>query len=725
MRRISKKRILGTVDPADFIGRSGEIEFIAAHGAGIGGIAMLAAPTVGVSELLRQSFDRFFSGQDAIIPFYFQFRVSDGTARNAATRFLREFLLQTIAFRRRDARIIDASPEICELAELAVPADGYWIDRLVDKCNSESRLNDDRSFIRNCLSSPLRAAANGALSVVMIDDLHLTQHLDGGTAFFEDLNDIFSRASIPFIFAGQRRFLFGRTQHEGISVPALSFADAGLLAETLSANSGVLINDQTRDLIAVQFGGNAGHITAFFAAAASVGSDLSTFEHVQQIYTDELFGGRIGKYYDGIIELILPDAAIRAKALALLNETVRDGKVPVAYWKRHLGLAGTELAAVLTALNNYEIVNVSSGSVEFDSANIVLADYLDARKRLELDGEPRAQAVGESLADNIRRAPQLMARHYRRSSALGLRELMRAFDGRQISPAAVDYGRFKEELKGAADDKILRSLLEDNARITLPQIVYAAHTAAFYPSLNEICDAERSAVALGFTGNAEGDETAWIAAEIDSKLEATEENTAFWCDRLEMAALNCNFADFKIWLIAPEGFDDGALAILRERNAYGSSRKQVTLLAGLLNADVPVAEAASNEYEITIPMGEDTEMIAAHTIEEVAKRHNFPAKAINQIKTALVEACINAAEHSLSPDQKIHQKFSVDDEKITITVSNRGLRLADRKAAAEPAPDSPRRGWGLKLIRGLMDNVTLDQTDDGTRITMVKYLPAS
>ena len=120
-------------------------------------------------------------------------------------------------------------------------------------------------------------------------------------------------------------------------------------------------------------------------------------------------------------------------------------------------------------------------------------------------------------------------------------------------------------------------------------------------------------------------------------------------------------------------------------------------------------------------MGEDTEMIAAHTIEDIAKRHNFPAKAINQIKTAVVEACINATEHSLSPDRKIHQKFAVDDEKIVITIANRGLRLAD-KSAKQVEPQEGRRGWGLKLMKGLMDDVRIEQSDDGTRITMTKFI---
>jgi hypothetical protein len=36
-------------------------------------------------------------------------------------------------------------------------------------------------------------------------------------------------------------------------------------------------------------------------------------------------------------------------------------------------------------------------------------------------------------------------------------------------------------------------------------------------------------------------------------------------------------------------------------------------------------------------MGEDTEMIAANAVEEIAKRAHFTPNAITQIKTALVE----------------------------------------------------------------------------------------
>ena len=317
-----------------------------------------------------------------------------------------------------------------------------------------------------------------------------------------------------------------------------------------------------------------------------------------------------------------------------------------------------------------------------------------------------------------------MARFYRKNSAIGLRELLSAFDCQSTPKSLLDYSIFKDEYKGAPIDEILKVIADEEAKIELPQIVYTAHTVAFYPPINQVAETERSAVALGFQEctYTDEDEIVWIAAEIDAKLEAEQELTEFWCDRLEMVALMCNFLRYNLWLVAPEGFSPEAIEVLRSRQAYDSSRRQVELLIKFLQVKNIVGEKlTANEYEMVVPMGEDTELIAAHAVEEIARRHHFPPKAINQIKTALVEACINATEHSDSPDRKIYQKFSIEDDKIVITISNRGLRLADKKAK-EIKPDEGRRGWGLKLMRTLMDEVKFEQVDDGTRISMVKYL---
>jgi serine/threonine-protein kinase RsbW len=726
MRRGEKSRILARTKSVDFIGRTAEIERLLDHAndkSGSNGLSLLAVPSAGTGELLRHVYDHLFVKKQDLIPFYFEIKASDGSAQNAAQRFLLEFLLQTIAFRRRDPNVLNILPMIDEIAELAPPSDGYWIDRLIETYQSDRNTTNERGFVRNCLGAPLRAAANDARVFVMIDGLHAAARLNGGEAFVDDIIDVFSRASIPFVLAGQRRFLYARTPFETMTVEPLSFADAGALIESLSVRNGVAINDQTRDLIAVQLGGNVTYITHLFASAANALDNLKTFDAVEQVYTDEIFGGRIANDLDRVFGSLFP-ATAQQNILRLLAQNVNadDGKIPIEYWRKHSDLNGVDLDNAIKGLHCAEMVNLISNSIAVDPSNNVLRDYLHGRVRLEIDGEPRALVVGEAVSENVKRAPQLMARFYRRNSSLGLREMLLSFDGRKVSPVLLDYGYFKDELKGSPEDKIIKAVKEDNAKISLPQIVFTAHTGDFYSKLNELCAIESSAVALGFTYTGKIHGTAWIAAEIDSKLEAERELVEFWCDRLEMAAVHCNFEQFKVWLIAPEGFTPEAMDALRARDAYGSSRKQVELLSVILGAEISTLKVqAGNEYEFVFPMGENTEMIAAQTVEEIARRHAFPPKAINQIKTALVEACINAAEHSLSPDRKIYQRFVVDPNKITITVSNRGVRLAD-KATEENVSDKGRRGWGLKLIKGLMDEVSIDQVDDGTRITMVKRL---
>ncbi len=726
------EKVLTTVAAEDFIGRTREFDALWQHAKGETskhGLLLFSAPSVGASELLKQVYDRLFLNQPETIPFYFALKKSDKTAKQAAIRFLQTFLQQTVAFRRKDASILRASPDVCELAELAIPSDGYWIDRLVATCQTESQLNYERSLVRNCLSAPFRAFSNGAKFFVMIDDLHEAEHLTGEIDFVEELKDIFSHSSFQFVLAGNRRFLFDKlpsAKAETLELKSLDFNDAGLLTENLAEKSSVKINEQTRDLIAAQLDGNPTFIRFLIHAADAKKVDLDSFQQVEKIYTDELFGGKIGKFYDAIFSEIAPNVETQKHILGLLYDalTIEKEKTPIESWQLRTNLNDEDFYRTMRLLNTHEIVRVTSNLVEAMSENEILTDYIKARFRLETIAEARALVIGEMLSEFLKRAPKTMARFYRRTSAIGLRELLSVFNCQETPASLIDYSVFKDEYKGAPTDEILKFIANEEAKIALPQIVYTAHTVAFYPPINQVTETERSAVALGFQESTytNEDEIVWIAAEIDAKLEASKELTEFWCDRLEMVALVCNFLKYKLWLVAPEGFAPDAIEVLRQRNAYGSSRKQVELLIKFLQAENIVSEKPNaNEYEMIVPMGEDTELIAAHAVEEIARRHHFAPKAINQIKTALVEACINATEHSHSPDRKIYQKFSIEKDKIVITISNRGLRLAN-KQAQEIKPDEGRRGWGLKLMQTLMDEVKFEQVDDGTRISMVKYL---
>ena len=730
-------QIISSVNPEDFIGRTEEVASILDHAKADltkQGLAILSAPGLGLTEILKQSFDQLFCEQGEIVPFYFRFRKSDRTSKQMAVRFLQTFMQQIVAFRRNDPSILDISSDICEISELAIPSDGHWMDRLIQTCTVRSSLNDDSSFIRQALSAPQRLASHGAKLFVMIDDIEKTEYFSDDFDLIEELKEIYKGSDVRFVFGGKRRFLFETLQTgnsklddlERINLSGLDFTGCGSLAENLAVNNKLNITDQTRDLITEQFQRNTSLIRSIFNTASEIGENLDTFRKVEKVYTEALLGGRIKGFYDSVIDEIIPDIGVQNQLISLLYNslTVEKRNSPIDSWRKHLDLTNEEFYRAMRLLNANEIIRQTSNRIEVMRENRTLCDYLTARFRLEFIGDTRSLVVAELLAEFLKRAPNTMAKYYRRKSAIGLRELLSVFNCQETPLSLFDYSLFMDEHKGKESEDILTDAKKEDRKMTLPQIVYTANTVSLYSPIGNLTEDERSAVALGFEAADYKDENeiVWIVAEIDSKLEAAAELTAFWCDRLEMVSLMCDFANYRLWLISPEGFSAEAIEILNQRKAFGSSHKQVELLAKFLNAEGVIAENPNpNEYEMVLPMGDDTELIAVYAIEEIARRHSFDAKAINQIKTALVEACINATEHSHSPDRKIYQKFNIGDDKITITVSNRGLRFKG-KETKEIKPDEGRRGWGLKLMRSLMDEVKFEQVDDGTRISMTKNL---
>ncbi len=723
------ERILAGRPAADFIAREDEVERLRSHALSSDGLLLLATPGSGATELLKQTYDRLFRDQQKVTPFYFSVRSTARSGAELAASFLDDFLRQLVAFRRQDPTIFRSAAGLAELAELSLSVGGFWIDRLIETArNLETAPGSSRGIIRSCLAAPLRAAANNTPSLVIFDDLHELSSIEGGMEFFEEVKDIFEGSGVPFVLAGHRRFLYGQVDCDRLELDDLDLVDAGRLIEIFAKDSGVALVDEARDLVATQLGNNASLMRQLVRSAYDAGLDLDSFDAVEKAYADSMFGGRVGRQFDAAFAAACNSLEIERRVVSMLFDcqVSESGRVERERWHRRLQLSEADTEVLLNRLSQSELIRLSPVFVETVAENIALADYVALRFRLTSAAESRAVIYSDSLAAYLTRAPEIMARVYRVRSSLGLREVLGEFAGQNVPSGLVDYNGFRDSLKGISDDEALGTPLGSDS-ITLPRIFFTTAASSFYKPIAQIAESEQTAIALGFESpgeDAEKEEVVWIAAEIDSKLEASRDLAEFWCDRLEAAALICDFAKFRLWLVAPEGFSAEALELLKARNAYGSSRRQVGLLRRFLGAPASVSQPlADNEYEMVIPMRDEAELIAAHAVEEIARRHNFDSRSINQIKTALVEACINASEHSLSPDGKIYQRFRVEEDRAVLTVSNRGLRLTSQMLESEPTEG--RRGWGLKLMRRLMDEVTIEQVDDGTRIVMTKYLKAA
>ena len=742
-------RVMGRLDPGYFVGREEHLREIAGLSPAWGrerSLLILAAPLAGASELLRQAYDELFNAQGGPSPVYFALNRKDRTNASAARRFLRTFVLQLVAHRRQEPELISVSPTLRDLIDLAPPSDYDWVERLVLSYERASEADDERALVRLALDAPRQAASRGARSLVLLDDVHRAEELSGEVELGAEIANAAIGSGVPFVLSGLRRRLVGVLNGEAeriglddlarLHVESLGGDAPRALTEMLAERLGVPVNDETRDLLVQQLEGNPYFITALMQSAQARKVELTSFREFQKLYVDELMGGRIHRRFAAVLEEVVPSAVVRRNLLRLLHESAINsaGRAPVEAWLRRLDLGAPELERILAELHTYELAGFDATRVEAGPGQ-VWRDYLRVSYRLQVAVEPRALVVADTLVQSLKRAPQTLARHYRREAALKLGEVMSLFNFQSVPAVLLHYDRFRPAFGGATAEEIAEGLNSETDLVRLPQVIHSASCASFHPPMLLVCDEERCAVAHGFdsTPYVDANEVVWIAAEIESKLEAGRALTEVWLERLSQVARACGFARVRPWLVAPEGFSAEACELLHQRGAFGSSRQQLELLHARLGSAPGHAAGtaqAGDEFQMVIPMGEDTELIAANVAEQIARRLDFLPEDINQIKTALVEACINASEHSLSPDRKIYQRFLVENDKLTVTVSSRGLAV-NPKASENGASHAEgngaegtagRRGWGLKLIRTLMDEVEFERVDDGTRLRMTKYL---
>jgi len=139
-----------------------------------------------------------------------------------------------------------------------------------------------------------------------------------------------------------------------------------------------------------------------------------------------------------------------------------------------------------------------------------------------------------------------------------------------------------------------------------------------------------------------------------------------------------------------------------------------------------MSDNVSSSFEMVIPMASDAELVAAKAIEQIGRNINLAPDVINHLQLALIESCINAMEHSGSYDKKVFLKFTVSAEKIEIIIESPG-KFFDSEAVEgltveEKFHSEHKRGWGLKLMRTIMDEVRVERIGDRTRVILIKNI---
>ena len=128
--------------------------------------------------------------------------------------------------------------------------------------------------------------------------------------------------------------------------------------------------------------------------------------------------------------------------------------------------------------------------------------------------------------------------------------------------------------------------------------------------------------------------------------------------------------------------------------------------------------------ELKLPVIENMELVATQTAEVVSKHMQLDNEKTSEISMALIEACINAFEHSETKSE-VFIHFIISDESLTIKVIDRGKGFDSSKISIpnidnKLGSDEKKRGWGIMLIKELMDSVNYESNEEGTTLTMIK-----
>jgi serine/threonine-protein kinase RsbW len=136
--------------------------------------------------------------------------------------------------------------------------------------------------------------------------------------------------------------------------------------------------------------------------------------------------------------------------------------------------------------------------------------------------------------------------------------------------------------------------------------------------------------------------------------------------------------------------------------------------------------------ELRIPNELGWERVAIDVAASIAERMGFPPERIEDIKTAVSEATTNAIEHGNLFDRTkmVSIVLAPGPQKLEIMIRDASIVPFGEDDSLGTPPDLKQilagkgkvRGWGIFLIKSLVDEAEFTSTDEGNVVRMVVYL---
>jgi serine phosphatase RsbU (regulator of sigma subunit)/anti-sigma regulatory factor (Ser/Thr protein kinase) len=180
--------------------------------------------------------------------------------------------------------------------------------------------------------------------------------------------------------------------------------------------------------------------------------------------------------------------------------------------------------------------------------------------------------------------------------------------------------------------------------------------------------------------------------------------------------------------------DDITMVTLQRAKGYGVSE--------IANRSVSPAEDRNSRNgsdwqtlaELAVPSQPGNERIAMEQVTEAVQGLHMPGKLLDQLKTAVAEATMNAMEHGnhYLPDRPVSIKVLASRVALSVQITDQG---GTRALPSDPeieieAPDieaklaelQTPRGWGLFLIKNMVDEMNISSDASHHTVELIMYL---
>ena len=132
--------------------------------------------------------------------------------------------------------------------------------------------------------------------------------------------------------------------------------------------------------------------------------------------------------------------------------------------------------------------------------------------------------------------------------------------------------------------------------------------------------------------------------------------------------------------------------------------------------------------ELKLPNILGSEKVAIEKAVTIAEKMGFSMDKIEDLKTAIAEACINAIEHGNKFDEntKVGITFATDDTSLQVVVHDEGDGIDPKKIPKKRIDKDGmprRRGYGVFLISNLVNEFSIEKKPGkGNNVKMLIHL---